>query len=223
MKMNKKFAAFLVVLMFATSSYYAQEKHLYWDEVQTIKNFDKIYIPQKKPIIFVGSSSIRLWKNAEKIFAKYNVLNRGIGGAHVDDIIYYADELILDYEPRQVIVYIGENDLKYATVSADTVFERTKRLISIIRHKLPEVPIVYISLKPIPAKDSSNLKTKQTNLLMKKYIATEKNIKYLDIYKNMVTKEGKYRLDLFSKDKIHMKAEGYRIWQKALKPYLIGN
>lgn len=219
----KKSAAFWMLILFTISSFYAQEKRIYWAEVQKIKNADKLHIPKKNPIIFVGSSSIRLWKNAEKIFAKYHVLNRGIGGAHVDDIIYYANQLILDYEPRQVVVYIGENDLKYESVSADTVFERTKKLFSIIRDKLPEVPIVYISLKPSPARDSSNLKMKQTNLLMKEYISKEKNIKYLDIYKNMVTKDGDYRLDLFSKDKIHMKPEGYRIWQKALKPYLIQN
>ncbi|NCT09303.1 MAG: GDSL family lipase [Flavobacteriia bacterium] len=221
MKINKYFAAFWFVITLMMNVFYAQEKRLYWDEVQTIKNFDKIYIPKKNPIIFVGSSSIRLWKNAEKIFEKYDVLNRGIGGAHVDDIIFYANQLILDYKPRQIVIYIGENDLKYASVSADTVFEQTKKLFSIIRHKLPEVPIVYISLKPSPARDSSNLKMLQTNLLMKKYIAKEKNIKYLDVYKNMITKDGNYRPDLFSKDKIHMKAAGYKLWQKALKPYLL--
>ncbi len=205
------------------SSVFTQNRAIYADEIQTVKNFEKFFKPPTSPIVFVGSSSIRLWKNIDKKFSKHTVLNKGLGGAQVKDIIHFANELIFDYNPSQVVLYIGENDLKYPVFTADSIFNNTKKLIMMIREKLLEVPIVYISIKPSPASDPYKDKMIQTNFLMKEFIDTENNISYVDIYKNMLTADGNYRPELFASDKLHMKPAGYKIWQRILKPYLLKN
>jgi lysophospholipase L1-like esterase len=202
---------------------FSQENHRFWDDVQTIKKFDRIYKPTDNPIVFVGSSSIRLWNDAEQVFARYNVLNRGLGGTVVTDIIHYADQLIFDYQPRQVVIYVGENDLGDGTTPADTIFARTKKLFNVIRVELPEVPIAYISIKPSPGRDYAKEILIKTNELMRAYISTQKNMHYIDVFKPMINKNGSYRTELFVSDKIHMTPEGYKIWVKALKPYLRKN
>lgn len=107
--LKKYFATAFIICLFIVSVN-AQAKHAYWDDVQTIKNYDKMYKPPVHPVLFVGSSSIRKWDDAQHVFAKYNVLNRGVGGAVINDIIYYADDLIFAYQPKQIVIYVGEND-----------------------------------------------------------------------------------------------------------------
>ncbi|PQJ76130.1 hypothetical protein BTO13_04385 [Polaribacter gangjinensis] len=219
--MDKYVVLFIIGSLVSVSNIFSQFKPIYAEEIQAIKTFEKIYLPPKNPIVFVGSSSIRLWKNIEKKFEKYKVINKGLGGAQVKDIIRYADQLIFDYKPSQIVLYIGENDLKYPVNSSDSIFENTKKLLSMIREKMPDVPVVYISIKPSPANDLYRNKMIQTNNLMRKYIETESNMTFVDVYKDMLTSNGGYRHELFASDKLHMKAEGYKIWQRILKPYLL--
>lgn len=223
MSIEKYVVLFIIGSLVSVSNLFSQDKPIYSDEIRAIKTFEKIYKIPKNPIVFVGSSSIRLWQNIEKKFDKYKVINKGLGGAQVKDIIQYADQLIFDYDPSQIVLYIGENDLKYPVNTADSIFENTKKLITLIRKKLPEIPLVYISIKPSPANDLYKDKMIQTNKLMKKYIESQLNMTFVDIYKDMLTSKGNYRYELFASDKLHMKPEGYRIWQRILKPYLLKN
>lgn len=213
----------LAILSFfsANFTFLSQNKPNYWDQVQVIKEYDKIYKPSKNPIVFVGSSSIRMWRIAERVFSKYDVLNRGIGGAVVNDITFYADQLIFDYNPRQVVIYVGENDLQNPSLTAHTLFQRVQKLLVNIREKLPNVPITYISIKPSPARLFAKKTLEKTNFLIEQYIKSQQNMTFVDIYKPMIQKEGTYRPELFLKDQLHMNSKGYKIWQKAIKPHLI--
>lgn len=223
MSISKFLSIFVVVVVCSMANAFSQENHRFLNDVQTIKNFDRIYKPIDNPIVFVGSSSIRLWNDAEQIFARYNVLNRGVGGTVVNDIIHFADKLIFDYQPRQVVIYVGENDLGDGTTPADTIFARTKKLFNIIQAKLPEVPIAYVSIKPSPGRDYAKYILTKTNELIRVYISSQENIEYVDVFNPMINKDGSYRTELFVSDKIHMTPEGYKIWAKVLKPYLRKN
>lgn len=100
---------------------FGQEKPPFWSDVQAIKAYDQIYAPPKNPILFVGSSSIRLWVDFSATFKNYTVLNRGIGGAVTKDIDRYLGDLVFPYQPRQIVLYVGENDL-LSSPDAATVF-----------------------------------------------------------------------------------------------------
>lgn len=202
---------------------WSQEHPPFWEDVQAIKQFDNIYNPPKNPILFIGSSSIRLWDDLEKTFAKYDVLNRGIGGAEVNHIINYADDIIFPYNPREIVMYIGENDLVVKGTTADSVLTRTKRLIQIIRAKLPNIPIVYFSIKPSPSRAIYFDTAREANTLIKNYISTQKNITYVNIFNPMLTKKGKTRPELFIDDMLHMNKKGYKIWRRKIKGHLIKN
>lgn len=200
---------------------FAQEKNRFEENIQTIKNYDKIYKPIKNPIVFVGSSSIRLWSDVQLAFGKYRVINRGIGGSKVNDITHYAQELIFDYQPRQVVIYVGDNDLGDGTTPPDSIFERTKKLLVTVRQKLPEASIVYISIKASPGRSHARHIAEQTNSLVKAFISKEKNMSYVDIFYKMLNPDGSFRPELFKADNVHMTPEGYKIWKEALEPSLL--
>lgn len=196
------------------------QKHRFSKDVSVIQQYDKIYKPAKNPILFVGSSSIRKWVTLQRDFGNYVVLNRGVGGFVLNDLIFYADQLIFKYKPRQIILYIGENDLPKKTATVDTVFQRFVKLYTLIRSKLPNIPIGYIALKPSPSRSKFLDKAVAANKLIQQYLENKPNAKFIDIFTPM-TKDGKVRPELFVGDMLHMNPKGYGIWESLVRPYLL--
>jgi len=198
----------------------AQDRPPFWNDVQTIKAYDKIYSPPQHPILFIGSSSIRLWVDFKKAFAAYTVLNRGIGGAITSDVDRYLEDIVFPYEPKQVVLYVGENDL-LKSPDAETVFADFKKLYAHLRTKLPATPLVYIAIKGSPSRVQYQEKAKKANLLISQYLKGEKNTVFVDVYQPMLDKRGEMQPVLFKEDMLHMNGTGYQIWNKLVIPHLL--
>lgn len=212
---------FLLFVLGLSCQFCRHDKPRFQDDVQTIKKYDQIYAPPVNPILFIGSSSIRKWDDLERTFSNFVVMNRGIGGAVVNDIIYYLNDIVFPYGPRQIVIYVGDNDLPSETTTPDSILNRTKRLLKAIRIKLPETPLVYISIKPSPAREKLIGKAKEANSLIRDFIKTEKNVAFVDVFSLMISPEGKSRPELFVNDMLHMNLKGYAIWRDAIKPFLL--
>lgn len=212
----------VVTIAFAQTAQTPNPKPPFWDDVQTIKKYDNMFSAPQYPIVFTGSSSIRKWDNVQYTFAKYSALNRGIGGAVTNDIIRYLNDLVFKYQPKQIIIYVGENDLVVANaiVNVDSVYNRTMILYQAIRAKMPEVPIVYIGMKPSPSREKIMPMELEFNARIKSFLAADKNAAFVDVYPLMLD-NGKLRPELYVGDKLHMTKLGYAIWEKAVKPYLV--
>jgi lysophospholipase L1-like esterase len=212
----------LVILFFELSS--AQEKNQiskFQGDIETIQKMDKIYKTLENPIVFVGSTSISKWSGLNVAFGKYNVLNRGIAGTSINDINYYLNDLVIKYKPRQVVIFVGVNDFVDELATPDTVLNRTVNMINNIRAKLPNVPIAYISIQGAPSRASHIDRIKEANKLIKKYLSTEKNTSFIDVFNPLLNKNGQLREELFIEDRLHLTAEGYKIWIKQIEPYLL--
>jgi lysophospholipase L1-like esterase len=210
----------LLLLLLQASILSAQNQPRNYDDVQAIKRYDQMYQAPAHPIVFVGSSSIRKWESLQVAFGNYNVINRGIGGAVTNDISYYLNDIVFPYAPRQIVIYVGENDLPDDRATADTILNRTKKLYHLIRAKLPTVPIAYISMKPSPSRDKYQDKARAANALIRDFLSKEQNTVFIDIFSPMI-KDGKSRPELFVEDMLHMNAKGYAIWEAAVRPYLV--
>src|SRR5437867_2700351 len=83
-----------------------------WEkEIAAFEQADREHPPEKGGIVFVGSSSIRKWTTLAADFPRHRVLNRGFGGSELADSVYFADRIVLPYEPRLVVLYAGGNDI----------------------------------------------------------------------------------------------------------------
>jgi len=178
--------------------------------------------PMKKPkegqILFVGSSSVRLWKLADS-FPGMDVLNRGFGGAHVSDCVHFAKRIVMPYKPRQIIFYAGDNDLN-ANKSPEQVAKDFQSFVEIVRQDLPEVPILCLAVKPSPSRLRLLDKQKATNKLLQEYCEKNAHLTYVDVFSPMLTAEGEPKPDIFRDDKLHMNEAGYKIWANKLQPLL---
>ena len=191
-------------------------------EIEQFQKSDSIVMPPKGQIVFAGSSSFTKWKDVAMYFPGYPIINRGFGGATLVDLIYYVDEAIIKYQPRQVFIYCGENDIADVdTVSPATVLNRFKTLHSILLKKLPRsTKIVFVSIKPSVARWHLESKFIEANKLIQAYISTQKNIQYLDVHSFMLDENKEVFKDIFIADKLHMNPKGYLIWQKQFAPLL---
>lgn len=194
------------------------------DEIAAFKKQDSIAFPPAKSILFVGSSSFRLWKDVQDYFPGYPIVNRGFGGSSFPDVIRYADQIILPYNPKQILIYCGENDFAgNEKLEPVEVFNRFKELFIIIRKKYKKVPIAYVSMKPSPSRKHLMAKFDAANMLIKDFLATKKRTDYIDVYHPMLQQDGTPMPGIFIQDKLHMNAKGYQIWQKVIEPYLLKN
>ena len=193
--------------------------------IQDIAGFEKqdsINPPVKGSILLIGSSSFTKWTDVQAYFPEYSIINRGFGGSRLTDLIYYVDRLVPPYAPKQILIYCGENDFASdPTVTAAVVVERFKTLFNLIRRKLPKTPIYFISMKPSPSRQLMLENFRIANEGIRKFLVKKKRTGYIDVYKEMIDDEGKPRAELFLNDNLHMKKEGYVIWQRIIAPYLI--
>src|SRR6185503_15836500 len=191
------------------------------DEIKAFKKQDSIQAPPKHAILFVGSSSLRLWKNIQNDFPGYTIINRGFGGSSLPDVIRYEKDIIFPYDPKQIIIYCGENDFASSdTVTVQTVVNRFKTLFADIRNKWSKVPIAFISIKPSPSRWHLKNKIEEANTIIKNFLKKKKKTSFIDVYHKMLGVDGAPLPDIFLEDKLHMNAKGYAIWQKEIQSFL---
>lgn len=213
----------LTVLFFiSTEGIQAQARPEFWNDIQSFKKQDSISPPPQKAILFVGSSSFTLWKNVQVYFPEYPLINRGFGGSSLVHLIQYANDIIYPYNPKQIVIYAGENDLAASdTVTGETVFNRFKQLYGMIRSKLGKVNVVYVSIKPSPSRQHLMPKMKEANKLIRDFMHKQKRTSFIDVYSLMIGSDGNPKKELFLEDRLHMNEEGYEIWADAIRSVLI--
>lgn len=220
MKWTFKSFTFLVMLSLH-GNVFAQP---FINEIKAFRKADSIAKPPKNSILLIGSSSFTKWKDVQEYFPEHTILNRGFGGSSLTDVIYYANDVVLKYKPKQILIYCGENDIAGSNfVTEDTVFERFKILYGMIRSKFKKVPIAYISMKPSPSREKYLVTMQKGNEQIKSFIEKQKRAAYIDVYHSMYDADGKILTNIFLSDKLHMNAAGYQIWQGIIAPYLVTN
>ena len=199
----------------------AQEKPAFWNDIENFKTLNKENPPPKNAILFVGSSSFTMWKDVGDYFPDKTIINRGFGGSSLFDLNFYSDELLKPYQPKQIVIYCGENDFAgNEKLKPRQVFNRYKHFYAEIRKYYPTIPVDYVSIKLSPSREHLWPKFVATNALIKKFMDKQPNAEYIDITKAMNDSSGKIRKDLFLEDMLHMKPEGYQLWKKEMEPYL---
>jgi lysophospholipase L1-like esterase len=199
----------------------AQEAPFYQD-ILRFKELDKKKPPPKGAILFVGSSSFTNWKDVSKYFPGSTIINRGFGGSSLPDLLRYENEVIFPYQPKQVVIYCGENDFAAAdTVQTATVVARFIQLFADIRHKLPKASIVFVSIKPSPIRRHLQPKIIAANLQISQFLSTQPQAVFINVYDKMLEPDGSMMSGIFLSDSLHMNAKGYAIWKKAIEPSLL--
>lgn len=190
-----------------------------WEkEISTLEASAVTNRPPAGCIVFVGSSSIRLWKTLAVDFPGLPVVNRGFGGSQLADSINFAERIVIPCQPRQVVIYAGGNDLN-AGKAPEIVYGDFVALVTKLRTALPRVKIAYIAVAPNPARWAQVEKVKQLNSLAAEF-CRRRGLTFIDVFPLMLGPDGQPKPDIFVADRLHMNEKGYAIWREAVAPHL---
>jgi len=191
-----------------------------WEkEVAAYEAADRENPPAKGGIVFIGSSSIRLWKSLARDFPDQPVLNRGFGGSQIADATGLVDRLVVPHEPRLVVLYSGGNDLN-AGKSAEQVFAAFKEFVATVQARLPHTEIAYISIAGNPARWKQVEKVKAANALIEEFTKQSPRLKFINVFPHMLGPDGLPKPEIFSSDQLHMNEDGYKLWTEIVRPFL---
>lgn len=181
-------------------------------EIGAFDAMDATNPPPRHPIVFTGSSSFRMWKELPQDYPGLRVINRGFGGSQLSDVVEHFERLILRYEPRQVVIYCGGNDIA-ARKSVETVVADLKTVVERIHRDLPKTHVAFVSIALNPARWDQRDKVVAANAEIARYMAQDPRRKYVDVTSAMLGTDGMPRPEIFLKDRLHMNRKGYEIWK----------
>ena len=151
-----------------------------WEkEIAAFEQADRTSAPPKGALLFIGSSTIRLWKTLGQDFPHHTIINRGFGGSQIADSTHFADRVIFPYQPRMILLRAGGNDI-HAGKSPELVFSDFRAFVIKVREKLPNVEIAYIALSPSIARWDEKEKGEALNRMIREYTREIPGLKYID-------------------------------------------
>ena len=171
--------------------------------------------PARGGIVFGGSSTVRLW-DLDESFPDWKVTNSGFGGSEIRDVTRFADRLILKHEPRTVVLYAGDNDINSGR-TPDQVLGDFRALVETIHKALPRTRVLFIAIKPSPARWAKYEAQTKANVLVKDFCAKDDRLGYIDVVAAMLDRDGKPREELYVKDRLHLSPAGYEILNEAVR------
>jgi lysophospholipase L1-like esterase len=198
----------------------SQDPERFRSEVDSIQEKYLNLKTKKNLIVFTGSSSIRMWDSLGYYFPGRKLINAGFGGSQMSDLLFYADRLILQYNPSQVVIYEGDNDL-FSNENPASIAEEVERLILLINKELPKTRIILLSAKPSPSRWSKRDAYLSLNSLFKQLAEEYKYVRFVDVWTPLISASGRPDASLYLSDSLHINDMGYRLWapkiRKALK------
>ncbi len=180
-------------------------------------------------LLFLGDSITGLWdKTAPSVWSRHyaprKVANFGIGGDHIQHLLWRLDHGELDgIKPRVVVLMVGTNNIPHET--EDQVVEGVKAVVDRVRHKLPGAKILLLGVTPRGLnRDPSQVTTApdprvpRLNARLAR-LEDGPTIRYLDIGPALLDGSGRL-VQVIQPDFLHLSRKGYQIWADAMEPTL---
>jgi lysophospholipase L1-like esterase len=209
----------VIIILLGTLFANAQDPNRFKEQVNELVNKEYNFSPDKKLVVFTGSSSIRMWKDVADYFPEYNVINNGFGGSHFSDLLYFYNEMIVKPKPEILFIYEGDNDIASDKKPAK-IMKEVKKLHKSIQQDLPETRVIFILPKPSIARVHLKNQYLSFNKKLKKYCRKQNNIEIADVWNPMLDNKGNVFKDIFLEDGLHMNKKGYDIWGNVIGGFL---
>lgn len=194
------------------------DPHRFDEEIDRFLKWDRQNAVPAEGVLFIGSSSIRGWMTRE-YFPELPVINRGFGGSHLSDVIYFAGKIALPYRPEVVVIYAGDNDVA-AGKPAGQVVDDFQTLAQMLQDSLPGVAIIYLPIKPSLARWQMWPEMKKANEAIHRLIAQDPKMYDADTVSPMFMDNGELNPALFIEDGLHLTPAGYQLWSEVLAPVI---
>lgn len=215
------FTSVAVVVAVSATLQQPDMRFVRWEqEVRGIEKRLAIAPPSPGGVLFVGSSSIRLW-DTTKAFPDLRSANVGFGGSEVRDCTHFVPRLVAPHKPKTIVFYAGDNDIANDR-SAVQVRDDFAAFVATVRKPLPDCRVLFVAVKPSPKRWKLYDVQSKANSLVKAWAPGQAGVAVIDVVTPALGADGKPRPELFVKDELHLSSAGYEIWKTAVKNALGG-
>jgi lysophospholipase L1-like esterase len=203
----------LALMLFVSTSVLAQNP--FEKEILAYEKQDSLSMPAKGQILFIGSSSFRLWKSFEADMKGLPAsFNRGFGGSTLADALYYFDRMVVKYQPKWIMMYEGDNDLAKGKLPQQIAAEYDE-FKARLKKQVPGAKLVFVAARPSLARVALVEKQKELNALIK-----AKGDYFIDMHSPFYLADGSLMMDIFVADKLHLNEKGYAIFAKQIRQFV---
>ena len=203
-------------------------KNIFENEILNLEQLDLTKIADKSNLLFIGSSSIRLWNNIENDMHPYKPVKRGYGGAHYYDLIHFTERLITNHSPKAILIFVanditGSNDIFKTNndLSPKEVKKLFKYCYKSIRKIHKQVPVFVIETTPTPSRWDVWDKISEANDLINSYCESKLNLHFITTRDKFINDNGLPIKSFFISDELHLNNKGYNLWSEIIKEKLI--
>jgi lysophospholipase L1-like esterase len=209
----------VTLILLAAAPLAAQDPARFEKELNAFAAADAAAPPPRGEIVFAGSSTVVDWDTA-KHFPGLRIVKRGLWGSSLSDVTRLVDRLVLQYQPRLVVLYGGDNDIDGGRSSEDVAVQ-FERFVRTVHAKLPQTRIVFIGIKPSPQRWMTIDRMRTTNAMIRAICSRDDRLAFLDVDGVMLGWDERPRRDLYADDGLHLSAAGYELWSTLLRPFLL--
>lgn len=210
----------ILTLLLIPLYHHGQDPLRFQDEILQFRSADAGEPSPPGALLFVGSSSIRMWDGLENAFEGFTAINRGFGGSHFSDALFWFEDLFPPHSPAAIFVYEGDNDVAGGKSPA-RILQDARHLVGRIQQTHPGVPIALISPKPSIDRWHMRATYLQVNKDLRALAEARDDLFYIDVWSPALNTEGRPRPETFLKDQLHMNEKGYKIWRREIRQALI--
>ena len=193
-------------------------------EINAFQKADRQQTPPRDAVLFVGSSSIRLWDTLAQDFPEIPVINRGFGGSMLTHSVQFADRIVIPYRPKIVVLFAGTNDLA-GDKQPQQVAQDFQDFVAKIHAALPATRVVFLAINPTDARWQNEANVLETNYLIQKYIllnnAPDNKLTYINGHDGLLGFDGKPQTQLLRADGLHLNQDGYKLWKSIIRERLM--
>jgi lysophospholipase L1-like esterase len=175
--------------------------------------------PEKGGIVFVGSSSIRLWTRMKEDFPGLPVVNRGFGGCLANDLVVYFETIVTRHEPKLIVTYAGGNDIE-EKLTVQEAFDDYTRFLTMAHDRFPKARVILNSVKIAPRRALQIPQVNEFNQRLEAWCNDKNWLRYVDSTSYLADPHDQPIASYFGDDHLHLNESGYAKWQSILDPVL---
>jgi lysophospholipase L1-like esterase len=191
-----------------------------WEpEIKTFEALDRVRRPPTNAVLFVGSSSIRMWKTLAEDMKGLPVINRGFGGSQMSDLVSFANRIVIPYQPREIVVYEGDNDIASGK-TPEQVRDDFVEFVKKVHTALPRARITYLTIKPSPSRWKLAEKMQAANTLIAQATTADRRLEFIDVFTPLLGNDGQPRREFYLPDMLHLNQLGYQVWTTVIRARL---
>lgn len=190
-------------------------------EIRTYERADAQAIPKPGQVLFIGSSSVRMWSSLASDMSPAPVINRGFGGSTTPEVLAVMNRIVLPYEPSVIVYYCGDNDLGTDNTDSESAAAGFIQFAERVHEALPGTRILYMSIKPSLARWDNWAAMARANRIVEAWCEDHAFAGYLDLASPLLNGNGEPDSSLFMDDGLHLNGAGYARWAEIVRPRVL--